>query len=51
MYVAPSMESYERYQTNHAARLQAEHEGLFKESVVAFRTMLEVVEDFVLKIN
>jgi len=51
MYVAPSMESYERYQTNHAARLQGEHEALFKDTAVGFRTMLEVVEDFYPKIN
>ena len=46
MYDAPSMEAYERYLQQHAPRLQAEHQSIFGESVVAFRTLLEVLEDF-----
>ena len=51
LYCAQSMDSYERYVATHSARLQAEHEALFKEEVVAFRTMLEVIEEFSPKIN
>lgn len=42
-YLAKSMEDYERYQTEHAPRLQSEHEKHFGGKFVAFRTLLNVV--------
>lgn len=51
MYCASSMQEYEHYTSTHSSRLQAEHESLYKETVVAFRTMLEVLQEFSPKIN
>lgn len=51
LYCAPSMDAYERYVAAHSPRLQAEHEALFKNDVVSFRTMLEVLDEFSPKIN
>lgn len=51
MYCAATMEDYERYVSAHSGRLQAEHEALYKDTVVAFRTMLEVLHEFSPKIN
>jgi len=51
MYEAPSMEAYERYLQQHSPRLQAEHQAIFGESVVAFRTLLEVLQEFSGKMN
>ncbi|MEM9053611.1 MAG: DUF4286 family protein [Bacteroidota bacterium] len=42
-YLAKSMEDYERYQKEHAPRLQADHEKNFGGKYVAFRTLLDVV--------
>lgn len=46
MYCCPSMAEYDRYISEHSARLGAQHEALFKDSAVAFRTMLEVLQEF-----
>ena len=45
------MEAYERYLQQHSPRLQAEQQSIFGESVVAFRTLLEVLEEFSGKVN
>lgn len=42
-YLAKSMEDYEQYREEHAARLQADHEKNFGGKYVAFRTLLDVV--------
>lgn len=42
-YMLRSMADYERYQQEHAPRLQAEHTKRYKDKFVAFRTLLEVV--------
>ena len=42
-YTALNMQDYERYQQEHAPRLQAEHTSRYKDRFVAFRTLLEVV--------
>lgn len=42
-YTLASMEDLERYQTNFAPQLQAEHTQRYKDKFVAFRTILEVV--------
>ena len=42
-YLAKSMEDYERYQNEHAHRLQADHEKNFGVRYVAFRSLLNVV--------
>ena len=51
MYTAPSIDAYERYTSAHAPRLRAEHESKFNDKAVAFRTMLEVLEEFSPSIN
>ena len=43
-YTAPDMVSYDRYRTEFAPALQAEHTAAFKDRFVAFRTLLEEVE-------
>jgi len=42
-YLAKTMEDYERYQEEHAQRLQADHEKNFGGKFVAFRTLLHVL--------
>lgn len=46
MYLAPSQEKYEEYQANHAPRLQKEHTEKYQGKFAAFRTILNVVEQF-----
>ena len=46
MYLSPSQELYDRYQAEHAPRLQAEHNQLFSGKFAAFRTVLNVIEEF-----
>lgn len=42
-YTATDMQHYDRYRTEFAPALQAEHTAKFKDLFVAFRTLLEVV--------
>ena len=45
-YLCPSMAEYERYQKEFAPALQADHTRLYGRFTAAFRTLLEVHEDF-----
>jgi len=47
MYVSPSKEKYEEYQSQHAPKLQKEHTDKYSGKFAAFRTILDVVEHFV----
>ncbi|MBR9921833.1 MAG: DUF4286 family protein [Bacteroidetes bacterium] len=42
-YKCPDMATLHKYQVQQAPRLQAEHNGRYKERYVAFRTLLEVL--------
>ena len=42
-YLAPSEEEYERYQMQHALKLQAEHQKKYNGKFGAFRTLMEVI--------
>jgi len=43
-YLSPSMEKFQEYQDKHAKRLQADHSENYKGKYVAFRTVMEVVQ-------
>lgn len=42
-YLAASMEEYERYQMQHAPKLQEDHQRKYNGKFGAFRTLMEVV--------
>lgn len=42
-YTCADMDTYDRYKSEHAPRLQAETEKRFSNKFVAFRTLLEVL--------
>ncbi|MEM9548116.1 MAG: DUF4286 family protein [Bacteroidota bacterium] len=42
-YLAPSREEYERYQMQHAPRLQEDHTKRYQGKFGAFRTLMEVI--------
>ena len=42
-YACPDLETFMRYQEQHASRLQAEHAARYRDRYVAFRTLLEVL--------
>jgi len=44
-YLAPSIEEYERYQMQHAPKLQAEHQQKYNGQFGAFRTLMEVISN------
>lgn len=44
-YTLESMKKMHEYQVKHAGRLQEEHTQKFKDKFVAFRTLMEIVED------
>ena len=46
MYLSPSKEVYEEYQSTHAPRLQKEHTDRYAGKFAAFRTILNVIEQF-----
>ena len=46
MYLSPSQEMFDKYQAEFAPKLQAEHAQLFLGRFAAFRTILNVVEEF-----
>jgi hypothetical protein len=46
MYLSPSQEVYEEYQSMHAPRLQKEHTDRYAGKFAAFRTILNVIEQF-----
>lgn len=43
-YLAPSRDHYMEYQAKHALRLQEEHKKRYENQYVAFRTLLEVID-------
>lgn len=43
-YFCSSIEEYEKYQKEHAPRLQQEHSEKYKDKFTAFRTILEQVD-------
>lgn len=45
-YLSPSMKKLHEYQVSFAQKLQKEHRDLFQDQVVAFRTMMEVIDEF-----
>ncbi len=42
-YFSKNIEDYERYQIEHAALLQSEHNEKYKDKVTSFRTVMEQV--------
>lgn len=42
-YLSPSMEEYDRYQMQHAPKLQDDHQKKYAGKFGAFRTLMEVV--------
>jgi hypothetical protein len=44
-YTLESMKKMHAYQVEHASKLQKEHTEKFKDQFVAFRTLMDVVED------
>jgi hypothetical protein len=42
-YLSPNREEYERYQMQHAPKLQAEHKARYNGKFGAFRTLMEVI--------
>jgi hypothetical protein len=46
MYLAPSQEKYDEYQQVFAPKLQADHTKRYIGKFAAFRTVLNVVEEF-----
>jgi len=46
MYLSPSQEMYDKYQETFAPKLQADHNQKFGGKFAAFRTVLNVIEEF-----
>ena len=44
-YTCPSLELFEIYQRDHAPDLQRKHKVLFEGKFVAFRTILDIIEE------
>jgi hypothetical protein len=45
-YTCPSMKDFHKYQVNFAAELQEKHLARYGDKAVAFRTIMEVIEEF-----
>ena len=45
-YTCPSMKDLHQYQVNFAAELQENHLARYGDKAVAFRTIMEVIEEF-----
>ena len=45
-YTCPSMKDLHQYQINFAAELQEKHLARYGDKAVAFRTIMEVIEEF-----
>lgn len=45
-YLAKSLDDIERYQSEHAPRLQKDHSERYAGKFAAFRTYLELIEEF-----
>ncbi len=43
-YLSPSMEKFREYQDKHAKKLQADHTEKYRDKYVAFRTIMEVIQ-------
>jgi hypothetical protein len=46
MYLAPDQASLDRYQTEFAPALQQDHAALYQGRFAAFRTTLQLIEEF-----
>jgi hypothetical protein len=46
MYVCPSQELMDEYNSKHAPRLQKDHSQRYDGRFAAFRTLLNVIEEF-----
>ncbi len=46
MYLSPSQEMYDEYQQKYAPKLQSDHSQRYQGKFAAFRTILNVVEEF-----
>ena len=44
-YTAPDMDSFLDYNQHHSQALQAEHKEMFEGKYVAFRTLMEIVDE------
>ena len=44
-YVCPSIQIFERYRDEYAADLQLKHSDRYKNQYVAFRTLMEIVDE------
>ena len=44
-YIAPDMDTFLDYNQYHAKQLQEEHKAKYKDRYVAFRTLMEIVEE------
>lgn len=45
-YTCPSMEALHKYQINFAAELQQQHVARYEDKTVAFRTVMEVIQQY-----
>lgn len=45
-YLSPSMKDFHRYQAHHASALQKDHTERYGEAVLAFRSMMELEQEF-----
>ncbi|MBK8347620.1 MAG: DUF4286 family protein [Saprospiraceae bacterium] len=44
-YIAPDMDTFQRYQSNFAKKLQTDHSDRYKNHYVAFRTLMQIEEE------
>lgn len=44
-YVSPSMDVFQSYQLDHAKKLQEEHAIKYKDKYVAFRTLMNIINE------
>jgi len=45
MYIASNMDEYQRYQMQHAPKMQEEHDKKYKGKYGAFRTLMEIISE------
>ena len=50
-YICKSLEAFNIYQKKHAAALQNDHSERYKDRYVAFRTLMEIVDEIVPKVT
>lgn len=44
-YISPSLDHFEKYRKEFAPKLQEDHRAKFGDSIAAFRTLLQIVEE------